>query len=171
MTPMVECQNCQCPMCEYTNEGFTESICWNCGKYLSNSPAFVRHPDLFRDIVRKNPLHYMKKFLRFVPADGILQRKPNDEDLTEPLFPKPEAKHFPKKTPKSEPISKAMTEYGTLTGKRNCKSNLQKDSDISLKMLLNFNLASFGVYAGASLTCIIVPIRLCKPNALSKSSF
>jgi len=72
-------------MCRYKNEGFIENICWNCGEYNSNSPAFLKFPDLFKNMVRDNPIHYMRKFLRAIPADEILQRKQNDEDLTEPI--------------------------------------------------------------------------------------
>ncbi|MEM2139711.1 hypothetical protein [Nitrososphaera sp.] len=56
-----------CPACgkrlyEYRDGRWTEQICWHCGHYSSNTPAFSAQPELFRDVVRKNGAFFMKKY-------------------------------------------------------------------------------------------------------------
>lgn len=84
MSYMIECPNCHNLMCQYKNSGFTENICWNCGEYISDSPAYLAHPQVFKNLIRNNPLRFIKKYIG-VPTDEILQRKPTDEDLPEPM--------------------------------------------------------------------------------------
>jgi hypothetical protein len=62
---------------------FTILLCWNCGYYESDSPAYLSSPELFRDIVRKNPKQFMRNFLKVIPADEFSQRKRTDGDFTE----------------------------------------------------------------------------------------
>ena len=81
---MEKCPTCASPLCEYLVEGFSVRICWNCGHYESNSDAYKNNPIFFRDIVRENTLHFLRKFLRVRASDEFLQRKKSDEDLTEP---------------------------------------------------------------------------------------
>ena len=52
-------------MYEYLDGRWTEWICWRCGHYSSNTPAFVAQPHLYRDIVRKNGSFFMKKYARY----------------------------------------------------------------------------------------------------------
>jgi hypothetical protein len=77
------CPECQCPISHYNVGDWTETICWNCGHYESNSPAFVSDPARFKDMVRKDPQYFFRKFL-VEPSDGFLQRKKPDKDFTEP---------------------------------------------------------------------------------------
>jgi hypothetical protein len=81
---MNQCPECTCPLCNYTSGEYHVSICWNCGYYESDSPAYNTSPDLFKDMVRKNPSEFIKKFLKSIIADESLQRKRTDGDLTEP---------------------------------------------------------------------------------------
>jgi len=62
-----------------------ERICWNCGYYESNSPAYKLRPELFRNVVRDDPIHFMKKFLNIIPSDESKQSHKPDEDVTEPI--------------------------------------------------------------------------------------
>jgi len=49
-----------------------EWICWRCGYYESNTPAFKEAPELFRDIVRKNANYYLVKYAYY--CRGIVKR-------------------------------------------------------------------------------------------------
>ena len=69
----------------YYIDGWIEQICWNCGYYKSNSPAYREYPEMFKDIVRKNPSYFMKKFLKIAPSDEFSQQKKSDKDYTEPI--------------------------------------------------------------------------------------
>ena len=56
-----------CPACsrrlyEYRDGRWMEQICWHCGHYSSNTPAFSAEPELFRDVVRRNGAYFMKKY-------------------------------------------------------------------------------------------------------------
>jgi DNA-directed RNA polymerase subunit M/transcription elongation factor TFIIS len=59
-----ECPECKNKLYEYTDQesGFIQSICWKCGHYEDNSPAFRLLPESFKDIVRDNPVYFMKKY-------------------------------------------------------------------------------------------------------------
>lgn len=59
-----------CPACnhkiyEYHDGKWTEWICWKCGHYHSDTPAFRACPHLFQDIVRKNGNYYLVKYARY----------------------------------------------------------------------------------------------------------
>jgi hypothetical protein len=59
-----------CPCCKtaiyaYVDGGWTERICWKCGYYDSDIPAFIECPHLFHDIVRKNANYYLVKYARY----------------------------------------------------------------------------------------------------------
>ncbi len=51
-------------MCDYydSEDDLTQFVCWNYGRYESNSPAFNLMPELFVDLVREDPSYYIKKF-------------------------------------------------------------------------------------------------------------
>jgi DNA-directed RNA polymerase subunit M/transcription elongation factor TFIIS len=81
---MTQCPECACLLCNYTSGDYHILVCWNCGYYESDSPAFFAYPELFRDIIRKNPQQFMRKFLKVKPSDEFLHKKKSDEDFTEP---------------------------------------------------------------------------------------
>ncbi len=59
-----------CPCCEsgiynYNDGKWTERICWGCGYYDSDIPAFKESPHLFYDIVRKNANYYLVKYAHY----------------------------------------------------------------------------------------------------------
>jgi len=78
------CPICGSSMCEYRDNSVIESICWDCGHYESDSQAYREHPELFEGIVREKPQHFIEKFLIRKLSDDFSQRKPSDEDYTEP---------------------------------------------------------------------------------------
>lgn len=61
---MKKCPECKNTLYDYVDQesGFLQSICWKCGHYEDNSPAFRLSPESFRDLVRDNPIHFMRKF-------------------------------------------------------------------------------------------------------------
>lgn len=62
---MFRCGSCRNAMYEYMDGRWTEWICWRCGNYSANTPAFMAQPDLYRDIVRKNGTFFMRKYARY----------------------------------------------------------------------------------------------------------
>lgn len=42
--------------------GFIQSVCWKCGYYEDNSPAFSLMPDFFKNLVRENTTYFIRKF-------------------------------------------------------------------------------------------------------------
>ena len=56
------CSACDGKIYEYHDDKWTEKICWRCGYYESDTPAFKVYPHLFYDIVRKNEQYYLKKY-------------------------------------------------------------------------------------------------------------
>ena len=80
----MNCPECSFSMGSYRNGDYIVQICWNCGHYESDSPAYHLNPSLFKNMVRDNPQQYMCLFLKMKPADEILQRKRNAKDFTEP---------------------------------------------------------------------------------------
>lgn len=81
---MSKCPYCNSPLCNYKSGDYTDSICWACGYYESDSPAYRLNTTLFKNLVRDNPTRFMQNFL-CKPADGFLQRKRNAKDFTEPV--------------------------------------------------------------------------------------
>ena len=53
----MNCTNCSKLLQDYfdASSGFTEYICWKCGYYESNSPAYRSNPNGFKNMVRENP--------------------------------------------------------------------------------------------------------------------
>jgi hypothetical protein len=83
---MTKCPECQSLLCEYSDECWTDKICWNCGYYESNTPAFKKHPEFFKNMVRENPMGFMKKFL----IRRIFTAPKPDDNFTEPFLKIPE---------------------------------------------------------------------------------
>jgi hypothetical protein len=59
---LTACPACSRRLYEYRDGRWTEQICWACGHYWSDTPAFNAQPELFRDVVRKNGAFFMKKY-------------------------------------------------------------------------------------------------------------
>ncbi len=59
-----KCSECKNNLYQYIDQetGFIQKICWGCGLYEDNSPAFRLFPDSFKDIVREHPAYFMRKF-------------------------------------------------------------------------------------------------------------
>ncbi len=75
------CPECDSPLCSYQSRGFTETICWNCGYYDSNSPAFKKNPELFKNMIRDNPIYYLKIYNEQSVADESLHERRNRRRL------------------------------------------------------------------------------------------
>ena len=56
--------------------GFTDLLCWACGHYESNSPAFKNHPEMFTNLLRENLNLFYKS-----PAPKHPFKSPEDEAL------------------------------------------------------------------------------------------
>lgn len=68
---MTECPDCENPkISEYLEKDsyFVIFICWNCGYYCSNSPTYEAEPKRFKDIVRDDPLYFMRKYGTYQPT-------------------------------------------------------------------------------------------------------
>ncbi len=54
----MNCSKCNILLQDYFDMtgGFTEYVCWRCGHYESNSPAYLLNPDGFKNMIRDNPL-------------------------------------------------------------------------------------------------------------------
>lgn len=78
---MNDCSICQCPMCEYVSGNWLVRICWACGHYESDSPAYREHPKLFENLVRDDPLHFIEEFLKCRTSDGFLHDTRNRRGL------------------------------------------------------------------------------------------
>ncbi|HEX7031601.1 MAG TPA: hypothetical protein VF172_01240 [Nitrososphaera sp.] len=61
----IECPACGGKVYEYRDGRWKEWICWRCGHYESDTPAFKEYPHLFRDIVRKNANYFLEKYVRY----------------------------------------------------------------------------------------------------------
>lgn len=80
----MKCSECGNKLYPYKDERWTVSICWICGYYESNSPAYKSNPQLFSNMVRENPIYFLNKFCK---SDEKLQRHNSnlsDGDDTEP---------------------------------------------------------------------------------------
>ena len=53
----MNCPNCNTLLQDYfdNSSSFTEYVCWRCGHYESNSPAYLSYPDGFKNMIRENP--------------------------------------------------------------------------------------------------------------------
>ena len=85
---MVLCPECQSPMSKFAVGEWTELICLNCGHYESNSPAYRDNPKLFENLVRDDPIHFLRKFLKIkiVPYDESKRPHKSDDKVTEPFL-------------------------------------------------------------------------------------
>lgn len=61
------CNQCGIRLSVYNNSDYIDKICWSCGYYESNSPAFLQNPELFKNLVRHNPVHFMRKYGTYQP--------------------------------------------------------------------------------------------------------
>lgn len=59
----MKCPDCSSVMSEYVDGDWLEWICWDCGYYMSNTPAFKSCPEMFKNIIRENPQKFIKKHL------------------------------------------------------------------------------------------------------------
>ena len=74
----------KCPECKIiklTNHidestGFTQKICWGCGYYSSNSPAYKTNPTGFKNLIREmTPVQVLKIWGRKKPDDTPPRRE------------------------------------------------------------------------------------------------
>ncbi|MGI0039699.1 MAG: hypothetical protein ACREAO_07770 [Nitrososphaera sp.] len=61
---MDACPECPGRVYRYKDGNWTEWICWRCGHYRADTPAFQMQPDLFRNVVRQNGEFFMKKYAK-----------------------------------------------------------------------------------------------------------
>lgn len=59
---LTACPACNQKIYEYRDGKWTERICWRCGHYESDTPAFKAYPHLFHDIVRRNRDYFLEKY-------------------------------------------------------------------------------------------------------------
>jgi DNA-directed RNA polymerase subunit M/transcription elongation factor TFIIS len=81
----ISCPECGLRLYEYREGDWTEYVCWKCGHYESNSPAFKSAPYLFVNLVRDNPIHFMKKYSKYSSSPTQNQHDfKHQDDSTEP---------------------------------------------------------------------------------------
>lgn len=71
MMSLTACPACNYKIYEYRDGKWTEWICWRCGHYDSDTPAFKAYPHLFHDIVRKNSNYFLEKYTYY--GKGIVR--------------------------------------------------------------------------------------------------
>lgn len=76
----ISCPDCNFWLYDYQDGTWTVYVCWNCGHYESNSPAFKSTPYLFMNMVRDNPILFARKFCS--PTESQ-QRNKTPDDSTE----------------------------------------------------------------------------------------
>lgn len=78
---MSRCPECNITIYEYYDGDWLEWICWGCGYYESNTPAFRSMPYSFKDLVRNNPRAFLKKYANYSKrlSDDIRQTNKDDE--------------------------------------------------------------------------------------------
>lgn len=59
----MNCPECSSIMFEYEEDAWLEWICWECGHYESNTPAFKSCSEMFDNMVRENPQKFIEKHL------------------------------------------------------------------------------------------------------------
>lgn len=81
---MNNCPECNEKLYGYIDfeSGFTQSICWKCGHYQDNSPAYKLMPESFKNIVRENPFYFLNKFSKY-KTPILNSDKNNDKTLTD----------------------------------------------------------------------------------------
>jgi len=65
-------------MMDYSQKPFTQWICWKCGYYEDNSPAYLDNPKNFKDLIRNNPT-----YLQNIVNRNFTSKK-STADYTEP---------------------------------------------------------------------------------------
>jgi DNA-directed RNA polymerase subunit M/transcription elongation factor TFIIS len=83
---MKSCPECNSRIYEYEDDIWLEWICWKCGYYKSNTPAFKTCPSLFKDLVRDNPVKFLKKYAHYGSPTRNQHDFKHGEDSTEPFF-------------------------------------------------------------------------------------
>ena len=77
-----ECPECNCLLSKYIDDNFSIMLCWNCGYYESDSPAYQKNPSMFKNIVRNNRQYFLTKFLyRHEIADDFSHEPQNRRRL------------------------------------------------------------------------------------------
>ena len=79
---MINCPDCEGKLQDYfdSESGFTQYICWKCGYYASNSPAYRLKPKLYTNLIRDNP-SVLKKLIN----RNFTERKTTD-NYTAPII-------------------------------------------------------------------------------------
>ena len=80
---MKACPECESKLYEYFDKRWIVLICWKCGHYESNSEAYRTDPDYYENLVRENPVHFMRKFGSSTEKKHIEDSTDNE---TEPFF-------------------------------------------------------------------------------------
>jgi len=57
------CPKCNVPLRAERTGTFTEWICWDCGYYESDTPAYRAHPELFLNMIRDNPHMFTRRIV------------------------------------------------------------------------------------------------------------
>lgn len=81
---MDQCPECNSSLFEYMPGEWKEGICWECGHYESDSPAYKACPKMFVNLVRENPQEFIKKYLFSIPPQ-MQHHDKTPEDATEPV--------------------------------------------------------------------------------------
>ena len=82
---MPVCPDCHYPLSSYLSGFYTMQVCLNCGHYESDSPAFKRMPELFKNCVRENPQRFLQKYIMSRrKVTGWDKRDETDEEVPEP---------------------------------------------------------------------------------------
>lgn len=73
---MIECPECRNPLYLFSQGEWSEWICWKCGHYESNSPAYRSNPALFVNLVRDNPMRFFKR--KLAPDESLHRDDPTN---------------------------------------------------------------------------------------------
>jgi len=83
---MNTCPECFSKIYQYTDGEWLVWICWRCGHYESNTPAFQSCPEQFVNLVRERPFYFMKKYAGYNPSPKREHPNKTPEDGTEPIL-------------------------------------------------------------------------------------
>lgn len=84
MTICPECKNVKLLQYFEKDSGFVIDICWNCGYYSSDCPAYKTNPEHFKNIVRNDPIYFMRKYGTYQPK-GNTEKTTDDETESETM--------------------------------------------------------------------------------------
>lgn len=78
------CPECNGKLLDYFDKKscLIESVCWKCGHYESNSEGYRKTPEMFVDMVREEPVYFMKKYA----TNRQLTRRNTTDKLPEPYI-------------------------------------------------------------------------------------